>query len=353
MALVTVSKGRVDLPRSDPLRSPSGRPPAPDGLPAAAGSVADRDYGRPVELDPLPAPGPRELGRSGVVVGPIAYGCWRLAGTGTAEATAKIDTALDCGMTLVDTADIYGFGGTGTDFGDAEVLLGRVLATSPGLRERMVLATKGGIRPGVPYDQGADHLVAACEASLRRLGVDHVDLYQVHRPDVLTHPADLAATLTGLVERGLTRLVGVSNQTPAQTRALRAHLDVELATTQPEWSALCLDPLVDGTFDLCAETGLTPLAWSPLAGGRLVRDDGDEERVVRVASALDALADARGVDRASVALAWAMAHPVAPVAIVGTQRLDRIRSLATAVEVRLDRSEWYDVLVAARGEPLP
>jgi len=314
--------------------------------------VAGPEYGRRVDLDPLPTPGRRELGSSGVVVGPIAYGCWRLAGTGPGEAQAKIETALECGMDLVDTADIYGFGGPDTDFGDAESLLGRVLAASPGLRDRMVLATKGGIRPGVPYDQSDDQLTAACEASLRRLGVDHVDLYQVHRPDVLTHPADLAATLTGLVERGLTRLVGVSNQTPSQTRALRAHLDVELATTQPEWSALCLDPLVDGTFDLCAETGLTPLAWSPLAGGRLVGPDPDE-RAARVGAVLDDLAAARGVDRAVVALAWAMAHPVAPVVIIGTQQVERIRSLAAAVEVRLDRSEWYRVLVASRGEPLP
>lgn len=314
--------------------------------------VAGPEYGRRVDLDPLPEPGRRELGSSGVVVGPISYGCWRLAGTGPGEAQAKIETALECGMDLVDTADIYGFGGPDTDFGDAESLLGRVLAASPGLRDRMVLATKGGIRPGVPYDQSDDHLTAACEASLRRLGVDHVDLYQVHRPDVLTHPADLAATLTGLVERGLTRLVGVSNQTPAQSRALQAHLDLELATTQPEWSALCLDPLVDGTFDLCAETGLTPLAWSPLAGGRLVGPDPDE-RAARVGAVLDELAAARGVDRAAVALAWAMAHPVAPVVIIGTQQVERIRSLAAAVDVRLDRSEWYRVLVASRGEPLP
>ncbi len=312
--------------------------------------------------DDLPAPGRRELGTSGVEVGPIAYGCWRFAGTGVTEATEKIDTAIDVGIDLVDTADIYGFTGEG-GFGDAETLLGRVLAASPGLRDRMVLATKGGIRPGVPYDQGRSYLVAACEASLRRLGVDHVDLYQVHRPDVLTHPAELAATLQRLVDRGLTRLVGVSNFTVAQTRALRAHLDVDVVTTQPEWSALCLDPLVDGTFDLCAETGTTPLAWSPLGGGRLGGSPlgggrlggsplGDEP-AARVVAVLDELAIERGVDRTAVALAWAMAHPVAPVVIIGTQQPERIRSAAAAIDVRLDRSEWYRVLVASRGERLP
>ena len=355
MAPVTLSKGRVHLPRVGlrPRSVAVGRL-VPPGI--------GWGYRRPVAADDLPAPGRRELGTSGVEVGPIAYGCWRFAGTGVTEATEKIDTAIDVGIDLVDTADIYGFTGEG-GFGDAETLLGRVLAASPGLRDRMVLATKGGIRPGVPYDQGRSYLVAACEASLRRLGVDHVDLYQVHRPDVLTHPAELAATLQRLVDRGLTRLVGVSNFTVAQTRALRAHLDVDVVTTQPEWSALCLDPLVDGTFDLCAETGTTPLAWSPLGGGRLGGSPlgggrlggsplGDEP-AARVVAVLDELAIERGVDRTAVALAWAMAHPVAPVVIIGTQQPERIRSAAAAIDVRLDRSEWYRVLVASRGERLP
>lgn len=304
------------------------------------------------------------LGATDLAVGPLAYGCWRFSGTDVAAARDKIETALDAGMTLVDTADIYGFGSNGTDrllpdgFGDAEELLGRVLAEAPALRDRMVLATKGGIRPPVPYDQSADYLTAACEASLRRLRVDHVDLYQVHRPDVLTHPAELAATLTTLVERGLTRHVGVSNFTVAHTRALLAHLEVPLATVQPELSPLHVDPVLDGTLDLCTEVGATPLAWSPLGGGRVMaaagggRSSGDERAFV-VAAVLDRLAERESVDRQAVALAWVMRHPSRPVPIIGTQRPERIRAATAALGVRLDRADWYEVLVAATGEALP
>ncbi|MFZ4519174.1 MAG: aldo/keto reductase [Microthrixaceae bacterium] len=293
----------------------------------------------------------RRLGRTELRVGPVAYGCWRFSGTDVTAAREKIETALECGMTLIDTADIYGFDGS-SGFGDAEVLLGRVLAEAPELRERMVLATKGGIRKPVPYDQSATYLAEACEDSLRRLGVDHVDLYQVHRPDVLTHPADLAATLTSLVERGLTREVGLSNFTVAHTRAVMAYLDRPLATSQPQFSALHLEPLEDGTLDLCSEVDVTPLAWSPLAGGRLAGDPADE-RAARVTEVLDRLAGREGVDRSAVALAWVMRHPSGAVPIVGSQRPERIRAAAAALRVRLDRTDFYDVLVASRGERLP
>ena len=311
-----------------------------------------------MNTDPPPDPTSRRLGRSDLEVGPLAYGCWRFSGTTVAVAREKIEAAIDAGMMLIDTADIYGFGSNGANkllpdgFGDAEALLGRVLAAAPGLRDSMVLATKGGIRPPVPYDQSGAYLTAACEDSLRRLGVDHVDLYQVHRPDMLTHPADLAATLTSLVERGLTRAVGVSNFTAAHTQAVLAHLDVPLATTQPEFSALHLDPLTDGTLDLCTGAGVTPLAWSPLAGGRLV-GDGEDPAARRVAPVLDRLARREGVNRTAVALAWLLRHPAGVIPIVGTQRVDRIREAAAATTVELDRADWYELLAAARGERLP
>ena len=125
---------------------------------------------------PLP-PATRDLGASGISVSPIAWGMWRLAEDGrTATDAAKlVHAALDAGITFLDTADIYGFDGAG-GFGDAEALLGEVLAAEPGLRDRIVLATKGGILPPLPYDQGTDYLRKAIDDSLARLKVDHVDL---------------------------------------------------------------------------------------------------------------------------------------------------------------------------------
>ena len=291
-------------------------------------------------------------------IGPIAYGCWRFAGTDVAAAREKIETALECGMTLIDTADIYGYDGSepapGGGFGATEELLGRVLAATPGLRERMVLATKGGITPPVPYDSSANYLRAACEASLRRLRCETLDLYQIHRPDLLAHPEDVAQVLDELVTSGKVRAVGVSNHTVAQTRALQTWLWTTLASSQPEFSPLALDPLTDGTLDLCMEAGMVPLAWSPLGGGRLGGDvDPTDVRAVDVARVCDRVAADQGVTRSAILLAWVMRHPAGIVPIIGTQRIDRIRECARATDVELTADQWYEILVAGRGESMP
>ena len=138
-----------------------------------------------------PPPQCRALGASGIEIAPIAWGMWRLAEDGrkASEAAALVHAALDAGITLFDTADIYGFDGQ-RGFGAAEMLLGAVLSAESGLREKMVLATKGGIMPPLPYDQSADYLRGALEASLKRLRTDTIDLYQIHRPDILAHPQE-------------------------------------------------------------------------------------------------------------------------------------------------------------------
>ncbi len=284
-------------------------------------------------------------------VGALSFGCWRFTTGDLTEAGRLIDTALELGMNLIDTADVYGLDWNGSGFGAVEELLGRVIADRPARREAMVLATKGGIIPGVPYDSSPAALRSALEASLRRLGVDHIDLYQVHRPDLFTHPAELAETLRSFVAQGSVSMIGVSNVTPAQTRALRAHLGDLLVSTQPQFSAAHLDPLRDGTFDLAMELDLRPLAWSPLDGGRLLTEDASSSAELR--AVLDELAAREHTDRAAVALAFVLAHPARPVAIVGTQRPERLHELRRALEVRLDRTDLYRIIVASEGVPLP
>jgi predicted oxidoreductase len=214
----------------------------------------------------------------------------------------------------------------------------------------MVLATKGGIVPPVPYDSSPTALRGACEASLRRLHTDVIDLYQIHRPDLLAHPADVAATLGALREAGKIREVGVSNHTPAQVAALQAHLPFPLLTNQPEYSAIHLHPLRDGTFDACLRDGVTPLVWSPLAGGRLATGEGVRPELVAL---LDDLAARESVDRATIALAFALAHPSRPVAIIGTQRPERIAEAGRARDVTLERADVYAIIQASEGVPLP
>lgn len=288
---------------------------------------------------------PRPLGATDIFVSPIAWGMWRFAGADVPAARALIEAALAEGITLFDTADIYGVGTQG-GFGSAEALLGRVFAEAPALSERMVLATKGGIIPGTPYDSSADYLAAALDASLARLGVDHVDLWQVHRPDLMTHPEELAKTLTRMIESGKTRAVGVSNFSPSQTRALQAWLPFPLASHQPEFSAFHTQPLRDGILDQAMERGMAVLAWSPLGGGRLNGDDA-------VVALLDSKAQETGVSRAAAAYAWIMAHPARPIPIIGTQTPARIAEASQAFDILWTRAEWYAVLEASTGEKLP
>lgn len=290
------------------------------------------------------------LGDTGLTVSSIAWGMWRFAGDDIAAARTRVEAALDAGVSLLDTADIYG-PDNGEPFGAAEELLGRVLAESPALRDRMVLATKGGISMGVPYDSSPSYLAQAIDASLTRLGCERIDLYQIHRPDLLTHPQEVARALDDALAAGKIVAVGVSNHTPAQTAALAAFLSVPLASHQPEFSALATAPLTNGLFDQAMERGMTVLAWSPLGGGRLA--DPTEERARAVVALLDRKAEEAGVDRAAAAYSWIMAHPARPIPIVGTQNPARIAAIPDAYAPRWTRAEWYAVLEASLGEKLP
>ncbi|MFM7263672.1 MAG: aldo/keto reductase family oxidoreductase [Acidimicrobiales bacterium] len=292
---------------------------------------------------------PRQLGGINRV-GALGFGCWRLTGASDAENERLVSTAVDLGMTLIDNADVYGLDWGGSGFGACEEALGRVLAINPSLRGRITLASKGGIIPGTPYDSSATYIVAACEASLRRMGVERVELWQIHRPDHFTHPAEIAEAFSSLHKRGLVGAFGVSNFTPAQTLALSTHVELPLVSTQPEFSCVALGAMRDGTLDLCMETGMVPLAWSPLAGGRIVTGEGVRPELTAV---LDDLASREGASRAVIAVAFVLAPPSRPVALLGTQQFSRLADLATATTVALDRADVYRIVQASDGVPLP
>ena len=294
------------------------------------------------------------LGTSGLGVAALGWGMWRFAGAERAEARARVDAALEAGCTLFDTADVYGLGGS-SGFGGAEALLGEVLREDSTLRSRMVIATKAGITPPVPYNSTTAYLVAACEASLRRLGIERIDLFQIHRPDLLAHPGEIAAALDRLRAAGKIRAAGVSNYTAAQIESLCAHLPFELATIQPEFSPLAIEPLSDGVLDVALKRGIAVLAWSPLGQGRLGAGPGfaGDTRVQAVIAALDDVAARAGVERTAVAYAWVMAHPTRAIPLIGSQNPTRIREAARAYRVEITREEWYRILVASRGQPMP
>jgi len=300
-----------------------------------------------LSADPVP------LGATGISVSPLAWGMWRFKGTDVGAATTLVKAALDAGITLFDTADIYG-PDNNEPFGASEALLGRVFAADPGLRSKMVLATKGGIRMGVPYDSSPAYIEQAVDASLKRLGVDQVDLWQIHRPDLVAHPAETAAALEKLVESGRARAIGVSNFTTAQVAALASYMDTPLASIQPEFSALAAKPLFDGTMDQAMQMGMSVLAWSPLGQGRLGAPGKDAAPNVQACTAvMQRIAMEQGVGAAAVAYAFVGAHPARPIPLVGTQTPARIAEAADAFKVRFTRQSWYEILQAGMGERLP
>jgi predicted oxidoreductase len=308
----------------------------------------------------------QRLGASGPVVSRIALGCMGLTGTwNPAEMSAErekraitaYEAALSEGITLYDHADIYG-GGT------CETVFKACLAAAPGSREKTVIATKGGIRSG-HYNLSGPYLRECVERSLSRMGIDRIDLYQLHRPDPLTHPAETAGVLNELLREGKVLHVGVSNYYPEQVRALQRHLDAPLVSNQFSFSLANLPPLYegldsgdgrrgDGTLDQCMALRMTPLAYSPLGGGRLTRPaPAGSERAEKLHAGLQQEAEKRGATPAQIALAWLLAHPAGVVPLVGSANPDHIREAASAVKIELSREDWYQLWTAAWGRGVP
>jgi len=311
-----------------------------------------------------------KIGLSSLVGSRLAYGCWRIAGWRgdtrnpdevLAAGRAALIAAYEAGYTLFDGADIYG------GYGRAEESFGRVLGEVPGMRERILVTSKCGVRhAGTPnpdspqrWDFSGDYIVKSCEASLKRLGVETIDLYMLHRPDYLGEPHEIAGAFAQLYDAGKVRHFGVSNFRPSLVIALQAACPFPLLVNQVEISLVQRAAFGDGTLDQCLEKKITPMAWSPLGAGLL--GDGAKrllpaqrgyktEEVVKV---LEEIAQARGVSRTVIAFAWLLRHPSGIVPIVGTTDPARIREAVGATEFELSREEWYRLLVAARGEPLP
>jgi len=309
------------------------------------------------------------LGVSDLKCSRIAYGCWRVAGTwNPAEITPEsravgrkaLVAAYEAGYTLFDNANIY-------CHGETERILGDTLKEVSGMRARLLIATKCGIRfagdppPDAPqrYDFSTSHIITACEDSLKRLGIETIDLYMLHRPDLLADPQEVAKAFSQLKASGKVRYFGVSNFRPMLVTALQVVCPMPLIVHQVEISLARLDAFTDGTLDQCLIEQITPMAWSPLAAGligvgatRLLPSQ-KVYRPEKFLPAIDAVATSRGVSRIEVALAWLLRHPSRIQPIIGSTNPERIRQAAKAPELELTREEWYRLLLAARGEPLP
>ncbi len=286
----------------------------------------------------------------------IAQGLWRLKDWNKSRRQTRelIDCCLQLGITTFDHADIYG------DYA-CESLFGEALAESSVHRADIELVTKCGIklvsqsRPENSiqhYDTSAPHIIASVENSLKNLRTDYIDLLLIHRPDPLMNAAEVAEAFERLRESGKVLHFGVSNFLPSQFELLSSQMDVPLVTNQIEFSVLNMEAQDNGTLDMCQRLGISPMAWSPLGGGRLFK--GRTEQIVRVRRVLKDIAgelNAESIDQ--VALAWILMHPADFVVVLGTGNLDRIRSAVQAEEITLSRQQWFAIWRASVGHEVP
>lgn len=278
----------------------------------------------------------------------IVYGMWRLADdkdTSVAYVQRKINTCLDQGITTFDQADIYG------DYG-AEEVLGAALRHNPALRQKMQIVTKcdivapAGKYADVPvkyYDTSRGHLNASVEASLQNMGIEHIDLLLIHRPDPFMDHHETGAALDDIVASGKVGAVGVSNFKPWDWNLLQSAMKNRLVTNQIEFSLSAHDALTNGDLSFHQLNGDRVMAWSPLGGGGLMAGKDS------LGSVMDQVAVEQNVDRGAVAVAWILAHPAKLMPVMGTNNISRIASLSDALRVKMDRVTWYQLYSAALG----
>lgn len=284
----------------------------------------------------------REIGNDTVgrvTVGAVGLGLMTFDQTGAQPREQLLDTvraALDAGVTLFDTADAYGPGeekGAGAQ-GENEKLIASLLADL-GVRDQVFLATKAGhVRTeggGWDTDSSAVHLESAVEKSLERLGGDHIDLWQHHRPDPAVPYEEVVQTLKRVHDAGKVRMVGLSNADPEQIRLAHAVLGDALVSVQNQFSPAFRSSAPE--IEVCAELGLAFLPWSPLGGLSKAKGLGESH------PAFAEIAQERGVSPQQVALAWEIAQDPCVIPIPGAKRPSSIQDSAAAADLELSAEE--------------
>lgn len=301
-----------------------------------------------------------DIGGAGLSASAIAVGCMRISALSHQELSRFIHTALDCGVNFFDHADIYGGG-------DCESVFGRVLSEEPGLREKMVLQSKCGIRKGM-YDFSKEHILESVDGILSRLNVEYLDLLLLHRPDALMEPDEVGEAFDRLEAAGKVRRFGVSNFNSRQIDLLQSGLKQKLMANQLQFGlmhtgmidhAICANTQFPGSvdrdgevLDYCRLNRLTVQAWSPFQYGFFEGVFLGNEKFPELNAKLTELAGKYGVSEQAIATAWILRHPAGMQVISGSTNAERLKDICTACEVEMSRQDWYALYLAA-GNQLP
>lgn len=256
---------------------------------------------------------------------------------------------IDKGITSWDTADIYG-GYT------VEEQLGRAIALLSKNRDCYQVITKCGIQLISKnrlenrvhhYNTCADYIMDSAEKSLKKLQLDVLDVYLIHRPDYLADADEIALALDKLCESGKVKSIGVSNYMPSQWDLLQSRLHNRLCTNQIEFSPLYLKPIFNGMFDQAQQHKVRPMIWSPFAGGRIFQSN------PRLLTKISEIGQKYAISEAAVIIAWVMRHPTRPMPIIGSNKMSRIDEAIAGSRIHLDIQDWYEITEAASNQEVP
>lgn len=294
----------------------------------------------------------------------IIIGLMRTAEMEPEQVAELIETGLSEGINFLDTADCY-------TNGKAEEVLGEAFARNPGLRNKIFLQSKCGIRNDDDFtwfDFSKEHILEAVDASLSRLQTDYLDCLLLHRPDALMEPEEIASAFDILYKAGKVRNFGVSNQNPIMMDFIRSRVSFPIVTNQAQLSCAFTPSLNagfnvnmendhaimrdGGLFEYCRMHDIVIQAWSPLQYGYFQGVFLGSDKYKGLNKVLDRMAEEKGVTPTAIALAWVLRYPGRMQAVTGTTKPERIREAARATEVTLTKKEWYEIYLSA-GNDLP
>ncbi|MGG1638593.1 aldo/keto reductase [Paenibacillus sp. NRS-1760] len=301
-----------------------------------------------------------KLGSSTLEVPVIAVGCMRINSLDKTGAERFVQTALDKGANFFDHADIYGGGTCEEIFADA-------IHMNDEVREKIILQSKCGIRPGM-FDFSKEHILESVDAILKRLRTDYLDILLLHRPDTLVEPEEVAEAFDRLESSGKVRHFGVSNQTPMQIQLLKKSVKQPLVANQLQLSITNATMISSGfnvnmendaavhrdgsILDYCRLNDITIQPWSPFQYGFFEGVFLGNDKFPELNKQIDEIAEKYNVSNTTIAIAWLLRHPAHMQPVIGTMNLDRLNDCCNASEVHLTREEWYAIYRAA-GNILP
>ena len=286
----------------------------------------------------------------------IVLGIWRLLDWNKSdqELLSFLKESIETGVSTFDHADIYG------NY-ECEAAFGKALQLEPSLRDSMQLITKCGIkltsdkfpdREVKYYDYSASYIISQVEQSLKNLHTDYIDVLLLHRPSPFFNPEEVARAFDHLTSSGKVLHYGVSNFLPQQLESLQAYTTAPLVTNQIEISPYCLEHFENQNLDYLISKKIKPMAWSPLAGGELLFPK--TEKGTRVLKAIKKVA--KEIDEANldkVIYQWLLKHPSNIIPIIGTGKIERIKTAVSSLDMEMTLEQWFQIYIAALGKELP